>query len=101
MLEATLDVPVASSVADHALKTPAIPDSAPPRPGVTAGRVVTTRLVGGPVVALGVFLLLGWGHVVTVGDLALGAALYLFTGFGIAVGFHRLSPTAASERTAS
>jgi stearoyl-CoA desaturase (delta-9 desaturase) len=65
-------------------------DFPPPRPSPTAGRFVTALLVCGPVVGLAIFLPLGWGRVVSLGDVVLAVGLYLFTGFGIAVGFHRL-----------
>jgi stearoyl-CoA desaturase (delta-9 desaturase) len=46
--------------------------------------------VGGPAVALTVLLPFGWGRVIDTGDVVLAAVMYLFTGFGVAVGFHRL-----------
>jgi stearoyl-CoA desaturase (delta-9 desaturase) len=51
---------------------------------------VTALLVGGPVLGLAVLLPFGWGRIITTGDVVLAVALYLFTGFGIAAGFHRL-----------
>ncbi len=53
-------------------------------------KLVTVAIVAGPVVALAVLIPLLWGHAVHLSDLILGAALYLVTGFGITVGFHRL-----------
>jgi stearoyl-CoA desaturase (delta-9 desaturase) len=41
-------------------------------------------------VALAVFIPLGWGGATTIWGLGLAAAFYVFTGFGISVGFHRL-----------
>ena len=52
--------------------------------------MVTILLVCGPVVALALFLPFGWGRDITTGDVVLGAIMYLFTGFGVAVGLHRL-----------
>ena len=55
----------------------------------SAGRVVTGLLVFGPVVALALFIPLGWAHL-SIGDVVMATALYLITGFGIAAGYHRL-----------
>jgi stearoyl-CoA desaturase (Delta-9 desaturase) len=66
-----------------------IRDSPPPGP-MTSARVVTSLLVAGPLVALAVFIPLGWGGTKTIWGLGLAGAFYLFTGFGISVGFHRL-----------
>jgi stearoyl-CoA desaturase (Delta-9 desaturase) len=65
------------------------PGGAPPGP-LTSARIVTSLLVAGPLVALAVFLPLGWGGTATVWGLGLAAAFYVFTGFGISAGFHRL-----------
>jgi len=62
----------------------------PPAPGSTAGRVVTILLVAGPVLGLALFLPFGWGRVINTGDVVLAVVLYLFTGFGVAAGLHRL-----------
>jgi len=64
-------------------------DLAGPAPIVTAGRLVTALLVGGPIIGLGLGLLV-WRRTLGLGDLVLGLVLYAFTGFGISVGFHRL-----------
>lgn len=82
-----LDVPGGPPVGDgrHEV-TPAIPPSAK---GLTTGRVVTALLVFGPVVAVPLFLLLGWAHL-SIGTVVMAAVLYVVTGFGIAAGFHRL-----------
>ena len=53
-------------------------------------KLVTVAIVAGPGVALAVLIPLLWGHAVHLSDLVLGAILYLVTGFGITVGFHRL-----------
>jgi stearoyl-CoA desaturase (delta-9 desaturase) len=53
-------------------------------------RVVTALLVAGPLVGLAVFIPLGWGGTTTMWGLGLAVAFYVFTGFGISVGFHRL-----------
>jgi stearoyl-CoA desaturase (delta-9 desaturase) len=60
-------------------------------PTVHAGqKVVTSLIVAGPAVALGLALWWLWGEAVDVSDLVIAGALYLVTGFGITVGFHRL-----------
>ena len=67
------------------------PAIAGPPPGpLTTARIVTSLLVVGPLVALAVFIPLGWGGTTTIWGLGLALAFYLFTGFGISVGFHRL-----------
>jgi stearoyl-CoA desaturase (delta-9 desaturase) len=52
--------------------------------------VVTILLVAGPAVGLALFLPFGWGRVISTGDVVMAAVLYLVTGFGVAVGLHRL-----------
>ena len=66
-----------------------VPDQ-PPAVVHPGQKVVTVAIVAGPVVALAVLIPLLWGHAVHLSDLVLGAILYLVTGFGITVGFHRL-----------
>lgn len=53
-------------------------------------RAFTALLVLGPVAGLAVAIPLWWGDVVHLHDVIIAAALYLVTGFGITVGFHRL-----------
>jgi len=67
--------------------------------GLNVGRVVTALLVGGPLVGLILFIVFGWGGPVTVWAAVLALGFYLLTGLGVTVGFHRCSPTTASERT--
>ena len=50
---------------------------------------VTLLLVAGPVLGLVLAVVLAWGRGVGVVDLALLAVLYVVTGLGIAVGYHR------------
>ncbi|HXQ89974.1 MAG TPA: hypothetical protein VN768_00375 [Acidimicrobiales bacterium] len=57
---------------------------------MAVARTVTALLVAGPVVALAVFIPLGWGGSKTIWGLGLAVAFYAFTGFGISAGFHRL-----------
>jgi len=53
-------------------------------------KVVTTLIVAGPAVALGLALWWLWGGAVDLTDVVTAGALYVVTGFGITVGFHRL-----------
>lgn len=64
-------------------------ENTPPGP-LSAARIVTSLLVVGPLVALAIFIPLGWAGTKTLWGLGVAAAFYLFTGFGISVGFHRL-----------
>ncbi|MFI7034902.1 LysR substrate-binding domain-containing protein [Microbispora rosea] len=72
-------------------------DGTSPFPGaaeqVPAGRAqigLTTIIVVLPFVALMLGLWLAWGRGVAPTDLVLAGALYVVTGFGVTVGFHRL-----------
>jgi stearoyl-CoA desaturase (Delta-9 desaturase) len=53
-------------------------------------RLLTAALVAGPAIALAVATSLLWGHSVNLSDIVMGAILYVITGFGITVGYHRL-----------
>jgi stearoyl-CoA desaturase (delta-9 desaturase) len=61
-----------------------------PPPASTVGRLVTALLVFAPLIALGLLPVLGWQHHIRLGDVVLAICLYLFTGFGVAAGLHRL-----------
>jgi stearoyl-CoA desaturase (delta-9 desaturase) len=54
------------------------------RVGVTAAIVIV------PFAGLGVAVWFAWGHGLHLADILLGAALYLVTGLGVTIGFHRL-----------
>jgi len=59
----------------------------------TGGRVqvaVTVAIVAGPFAGLAAAVWLAWGHGVGLTDIWLAIALYLITGLGVTVGFHRL-----------
>jgi stearoyl-CoA desaturase (delta-9 desaturase) len=58
--------------------------------GFVTQRLVTVILVGAPVLALGAGLPFLWGHVLRWPDVILAVTLYVMTGHGITVGFHRL-----------
>jgi stearoyl-CoA desaturase (delta-9 desaturase) len=53
-------------------------------------KLVTAAIVAGPAVALAVIIPWLWGHAVNLTDLVIAVVLYIVTGFGITVGFHRL-----------
>ena len=62
-----------------------------PPPVVHASqKVVTAAIVAGPIVALAILLPCLWGRAVHLSDLVIALVLYLVTGFGITIGFHRL-----------
>ncbi len=69
---------------------PAGPDGQPPPIVHPAQKLVTVAIVAGPAVALAVVVPLLWGHAVNLSDIVLGLVLYVITGFGITIGFHRL-----------
>jgi stearoyl-CoA desaturase (delta-9 desaturase) len=62
----------------------------PTRASLVASRVITALLVIGPGIALGIVVPLLWGHAVTLLDIILAVVLYVVTGHGITVGYHRL-----------
>jgi stearoyl-CoA desaturase (delta-9 desaturase) len=47
-------------------------------------------IVAGPAVALAVLIPWLWGHAVNLSDIVVALVLYVITGFGITIGFHRL-----------
>ncbi|GAA0994759.1 acyl-CoA desaturase [Acrocarpospora macrocephala] len=51
---------------------------------------VTATIVVLPFIALGVAIFLAWGQGIVLTDLLLAAALFVVTGLGVTVGFHRL-----------
>ncbi|MFI6604745.1 acyl-CoA desaturase [Nonomuraea sp. NPDC050536] len=51
---------------------------------------LTGAIVVLPFIALVIAILLAWGRGIAIADLLLAAALYVVTGFGVTVGFHRL-----------
>jgi stearoyl-CoA desaturase (delta-9 desaturase) len=53
-------------------------------------KLVTVAIVVGPLVALGLIIPWLWGNTVHLSDMVLALCLYLITGFGITIGFHRL-----------
>jgi stearoyl-CoA desaturase (delta-9 desaturase) len=62
----------------------------PSRVSLVSSRVITAVLVIGPGIALGIAIPLLWGHAVTLLDIVLAVVLYVVTGHGISVGYHRL-----------
>ncbi len=55
-----------------------------------AGRIITAALVAGPLVAFACLVPFIGGHLLNVTDIVMAVALYVVTGFGISIGFHRL-----------
>jgi stearoyl-CoA desaturase (Delta-9 desaturase) len=53
-------------------------------------KLVTLLIVIGPALALAPVLALLWGHAVNLTDVVMGLVLYVVTGFGVTIGFHRL-----------
>src|SRR5439155_26955279 len=64
--------------------------STPTRRTPVAERAVTAALVIGPALALVVALPVLWGHAVHLRDIVIAVVLYVVTGHGVTVGFHRL-----------
>jgi stearoyl-CoA desaturase (Delta-9 desaturase) len=58
-------------------------------PVLSGGRIVTALLVVG-LIGLACLLPFVSGRLLNVDDVVIAAVLYVFTGFGISVGFHRL-----------
>jgi stearoyl-CoA desaturase (Delta-9 desaturase) len=85
-----VDVRRAALDAEPATSTAVSEPASPPTSGATAGRLVTALLVFAPLIVLGLLPLFGWERHIRIGDVALGIGLYLFTGFGVAAGLHRL-----------
>ena len=64
-------------------------DTTPAKAGA-AQRIGTGLLIVGPVIAVAVSVPLLWGRALHWRDLVLGVALYVVTGHGITIGFHRM-----------
>src|SRR5665213_279398 len=64
-------------------------DGPPPRVHASQ-KVITSAIVAGPALALALAVWWLWGSVIDLTDVVIGVALYVVTGFGITVGFHRL-----------
>jgi stearoyl-CoA desaturase (delta-9 desaturase) len=69
---------------------PCTAGDAPPAEVHASQKVVTAAIVAGPPVALGLAVWWLWGGVVDLTDVLIALVLYVVTGFGITVGFHRL-----------
>jgi stearoyl-CoA desaturase (delta-9 desaturase) len=69
---------------------PCVGDDGPPPRVHLSQKLITVAIVVGPAVALGLALWWLWGSAVNLTDVAIGLVLYVITGLGITVGFHRL-----------
>lgn len=70
---------------------PAPADRVPERTRVlSSGQIVTALLVAGPFLGFACLLPFVSGQLPNVSDVVIAAGLYVFTGLGISVGFHRL-----------
>jgi stearoyl-CoA desaturase (Delta-9 desaturase) len=78
------------------LRTTSLPHLAPrpveddEQPADGAARAITALIVGLPVVALVLGVVLFWGHGVQLRDVLLAGVLYVLIGHGMTIGFHRL-----------
>lgn len=79
----------AGAMALDAADPHADPATATPAVGRTQ-KLITLVLVIGPAAGLAVATSLLWGHAVNLTDVVMGTVLYLVTGFGVTVGYHRL-----------
>jgi stearoyl-CoA desaturase (delta-9 desaturase) len=59
-------------------------------PVAIAMKLVTGFLVLSPVVAVSVILPVTWGNIVHLRDVVVGGVLFVVTGFGVSIGYHRL-----------
>jgi stearoyl-CoA desaturase (delta-9 desaturase) len=87
----TAEAPPPGSAADYDGTTPFTGDGR--QPATFPGRVragVTVTVVGVPFAGLGVALWLSWGRGLNVADILLTVLLYVITGLGVTIGFHRL-----------
>ena len=73
-----------------AARDPAVTDGQPPPIVRASQKLVTVAIVAGPAVALAVLIPWLWGHAVNLSDIVVALVLYVITGFGITIGFHRL-----------
>jgi stearoyl-CoA desaturase (Delta-9 desaturase) len=62
----------------------------PPERVHPSQKLITVAIVLGPAAALAVAVPLLWGHAVNLTDVLMGAVLYVVTGFGVTIGYHRL-----------
>lgn len=81
-----------SSLLDPSPAPAADPNPAPDQPPAVRRRqqTLTLAIVIGPALALLLVVVLLWGRALDLTDVLLGLVLYLVSGFGITVGYHRL-----------
>jgi stearoyl-CoA desaturase (delta-9 desaturase) len=73
-----------------AARDPAVTDGQAPAVVRASQKLVTVAIVAGPAIALAVIIPWLWGHAVNLSDILVMLVLYVITGFGITIGFHRL-----------
>jgi stearoyl-CoA desaturase (Delta-9 desaturase) len=83
-------LPLPDVVALEAFDPPPAVTPSTSRGGLLAQRSVTALLVGGPLVALALAVPLLWGQAIHLRDVIIGLVLYVVTGHGVTVGYHRL-----------
>ncbi len=84
-------VSVVETSAAPALASNPTPGQVPTQsPVLSTGRIVTALLVAAPFLGFACILPFISGHLLSLNDVVIAAVLYVFTGFGISVGFHRL-----------
>ena len=69
---------------------PEAPSEARPSAVGISQKLITVALVLGPAAALVVSTCLLWGRAVNLTDVVMGTVLYLATGFGVTIGYHRM-----------
>ena len=53
-------------------------------------KLITVAIVGGPLIALALVVPWLWGSAVDLTDVVMASVLYVLTGFGLTIGYHRL-----------
>ena len=67
-----------------------VEDAPEEQPPSTGAKVATALIVGIPIAALFASIVVLWGSGIHLRDLGIAVALYVLTGHGVTVGFHRL-----------
>src|SRR6202000_2997069 len=91
IVPAAAETPSPAPVADYDGTAPFTDDAGPP--ATFQGRVragVTAAIVAVPFAGLGVAVWLAWGRGLNLADILLAVGVYVTTGLGVTIGFHRL-----------